>query len=490
MNSNKKLKIAVIGAGASGIMTVIKLRELGQTDVDVFERASDIGGTWRDQRYPGVACDVPSHLYRYSFEPNPEWSRVCASGTEILAYLRRVYEKHCLSRHVNFNSEVHEARWDGSGWQLETSAGKFGPFDIVITAMGILRTPLYPEIDGRESFEGSSMHSAHWNPELDLSDKRVGIIGTGSTATQIVPAIVSQVKQVVQFQRTPQWILPLPNDPYSEDQKQEFRTNPEIMQRQYDKLADDFNNKFASAVVGENPRVYARMEQLCKANLDDNVEDPVLREKLRPDYKVGCKRLVMSDGYYDAIQRENALLVTEKIERIEPRGVRTTDGVLHECDILVYATGISAHTPFAPMKVVGLDGLTIDEAWKDGAKAYLGVSIPEFPNFFMIGGPNSPIGNFSFLMTAERQCSFIMQLVDEVASGSAVALAPTQQATEAFNKAIREKMGDTVWSSGCSSWYQDEKGNIASWPWSFEVFETMLSRPNLQHFKLLQEAEA
>lgn len=488
--TRRKLKIAVIGAGASGIMTVVKLREIGQNDVRVFERASDIGGTWRDQRYPGVACDVPSHLYRFSFAPNPDWSQVCASGTEIHAYLRGVYEKYKIAANVTFNAEVQEARWDGEAWRLETAAGRFGPFDVVITAMGILRTPLFPQIEGREGFAGKSMHSAQWDTTLDLAGKRVGVIGTGSTATQIIPAIVDRVKEVVQFQRTPQWIMPLPNDPIPEDQKRIFRTDPDAMRRHYEKLADDFNNKFAAAVVGANPRVYERMVQLCEENLENSVADPALREKLRPDYKVGCKRLVMSDGYYAAIQKPNARLVTEKISRIEPQGVRTADGELHEVDVLVYATGISAHTPFAPMKLVGSNGLSIDEAWKDGAKAYLAIGIPEFPNFFTIGGPNSPIGNFSFLMTAESQCSLIVQLVDTLASGAATALAPSRRATEAFNQAVRDKIGDTVWSTGCSNWYQDKHGNISSWPWTYGEFEAAMSRPKLEDFDMHERVDA
>lgn len=485
MAEKRKLKIAVIGAGSSGLMAVVKLREIGQTDIQVFERASDLGGTWRDQVYPGVACDVPSHLYRFSFAPNAEWSTNCAAGSEILSYLRRVSEEHDITRDIKFDCEVDEARWTDRGWQLKTSQGQFGPFDAIITAMGILRNPILPEIEGRGSFAGAEMHSANWEPNLDITGKRVGVIGSGSTATQLVPAVVSKAKDVLQFQRTAQWIMPLPNDPIPEETKQLYRENAQKLQALYEKLGDDFNNKFAAAVVGANPRVYAYMERICKENLE-RVKDPDLREKLRPDYEVGCKRLVMSDRYYEAIQEPNAHLITEGIERIEPKGVRTRDGTLHELDILVYATGINAHTPFAPMKLIGQGGQTIEEAWKDGAKAYLAVAIPDFPNFFTIGGPNSPIGNFSFLMTAERQASYIVQLVDALADGTAAKLAPSHSATDAFNQAIRDKMGDTVWSTGCASWYKDEHGNISSWPWSYAEFERMLARPDFDDFKIVE----
>ena len=488
MGTQKSLRIAVIGAGASGMITVVKLREIGQHNIQVFERGEDIGGTWRDQVYPGVACDVPSHLYRFSFAPNPDWSSVCASGSEIHSYLKKVSEDYHIRKNVTFGVDVLDAKWSEQAWHLKTSAGDFGPFDVVITAMGILRLPIFPDIEGRSSFAGISLHSSNWEPDLDVTGKRIGVIGTGSTATQIVPALLAEAKAVTQFQRTPQWIMPLPNEAIPEDERARYRESPEKMQAIYEKLGDDFNNKFAAAVVGANDRFYARMERLCRENLEESIKDPVLREKLRPDYKVGCKRLIMSDRYYDAIQRSNAHLVTEGIDRIEELGVRTNDGVLHEFDILVYATGITAHTPFEPMTVTGTDGKTIDEAWQQGAKAYLGVAIPDFPNFFTIGGPNSPIGNFSFLMTAERQVSYIMKMVEKLAQGEVKSISPSQAATDRFNKAIQEKMSDTIWVTGCVSWYQDKHGNIASWPWSYQEFERMLDTPDFEDFEMYGKA--
>jgi cation diffusion facilitator CzcD-associated flavoprotein CzcO len=302
VTNSKKLKIAVIGAGAAGIMAVIKLREIGQTDVRVFEAAADIGGTWRDNRYPGIACDVPSHLYRYSFAPNADWSRVCASGSEILDYIRRVYNDFDIQRHVTFNAEVKTATYGKGTWTLETTAGTHGPFDVVITAMGILRQPALPDIEGLDSFEGVKFHTLHWRDDVPLEGRRVGIIGTGSTATQIITAIVARTGKLSVFQRTAQWIMPLPNTPIPEEDKERFRQDPVLMQKRYDDLADDFNNKWAAAIVGQAPRVYAHIERACLDNLEQSVKDPVLREKLRPNYKVGCKRLVMSDGFYDAIR--------------------------------------------------------------------------------------------------------------------------------------------------------------------------------------------
>lgn len=490
MNNNRKLKIAVIGGGASGIMAVIKLSEIGQTDVQVFERASEIGGTWRDNRYPGIACDVPSHLYRFSFAPNPDWTHVCASGSEILDYLRRVYEDFNIQRHVVFNAEVKTASYHDSQWTLETTVGTHGPFDVIITAMGILRKPAVPDIPGLASFAGTKFHTLHWPEGLQLEGKRIGIIGTGSTATQIVSAIVSKASKLSVFQRTAQWIMPLPNTPVSEEDKERFRRDPVLMQKRYEDLADDFNNKWAAAIVGQAPRVYAHIERTCCEYLEQSVPDPVLREKLRPDYKVGCKRLVMSDSFYKAIQQPNAELVTDHITAIEPNGVRTDDGRLHELDVLILATGFDAHATFEPMKVIGRNGLALDEAWKDGAQAYLAVAIPEFPNFFMIGGPNSPIGNFSFLMTAERQCGYAIRMIQHMVVNGVKALAPTADATREFNDAVRKQMGSTIWSSGCRSWYMDKNGNIASWPWTFQHFEDMMGMPDFDHYEQFVEAHS
>jgi cation diffusion facilitator CzcD-associated flavoprotein CzcO len=490
MTQSRKLKIAVIGAGAAGIMAVVKLREIGQTDVCVYERASDIGGTWRDNRYPGIACDVPSHLYRYSFAPNAEWSRSFAPGKEILAYLRSVYEQAGVGRHVTFNAEVTDATYSRGKWTLETTSGTKGPFDVVITAMGILRFPVYPDIPGLSTFAGLAVHSARWGDATDLRGKRVGIIGSGSTATQIASAIVGEVGRLSMFQRTAQWILPVANSPIAEEEREEFRRNPALMQARYEQLAQEFNGKFAAATVGENPRFYAHMTKLCEEHLVTAVGDPVLREKLRPNYKVGCKRIVMSDSFYEAVQRPNAELVTEKITSVEPAGVRTSDGRLHELDVLVLATGYEAHATLAPMRVSGKDGCTIAEAWKDAEEAYLGVSVPGFPNFFMIGGPGSPIGNFSFLMTAENQCAYAMNMISFLASGHATALSPKTEAMRQFNKAVQERMPSTIWVSGCKNWYMDKNGNIALWPWSWEHFEKTMRKPNLDHFEILDAAQA
>jgi cation diffusion facilitator CzcD-associated flavoprotein CzcO len=465
--SELALRVAVIGAGMSGILTAIKLREAGIDDFTVYEKAERLGGTWRDNTYPGLSCDVPSHLYRYSFEPNPEWSHLFSPGAEIQDYLEQVARKYGVAPLIEFATEISKAEYVEGRWRLETRDGKTDIVDVVIAASGVLREPAYPDIEGLESFAGATFHSARWNHDVSLTGRRVGIIGTGSTAIQIVPAIVDQVAKVALFQRTAQWIMPMANPAYSEEEKAEFRRAPRRMEELYQYISERWAGSFARAVVGDEVQM-RRIEDTCQANLDDNVHDPELKQKLTPDYQAACKRLIMSDAFYPAIQQPNAELVTAAIERIEPAGVRTEDGVLHELDVLVTATGFDAHRFLRPMEVVGKDGATLDQAWARANEAYRSVAVPGFPNFFMLVGPNSPIGNFSLIHRGA--CAEVM---------------PKAEATRRFNAAIKEAMKDTVWVTGCRSWYQDKNGNPAMWPWTFERFRDEMQRPDLNDFELI-----
>ena len=483
MSAKRDIRAAIIGAGASGIMAVIKMREAGIHDVTVFEKAADLGGTWRDNRYPGLSCDVPSHLYRYSFEPNPDWSRVCSPGPEILGYLKKVVEKYDVARSIKFSNEVTKAEFVGGKWNIETVEGPQGAFDVVLAAVGVLHHPVYPDIAGLGSFAGPCFHTSRWPEDVDLSGKRVGIIGTGSTATQITAAVVPKVAHLALFQRTAQWILPLPNPEIAEEQKALYRSNPDHLEAEYARLAKEFNSNFAAAVVGANAEAYDGMRQACEANLA-TVRDPELRRRLTPDYKVGCKRMIMSDTFYEAIQQPNAELVTDGIEAIVPEGVRTTDGRVHALDVLVLATGFDTHRFMRPAKVVGRDGQTLDEAWAKSNEGYLGVTIPGFPNWFMIGGPNSPIGNFSWLLTAENQFHYAMGLIDVLRSGNVTEIAPKPAAVKAFNEAVKAKMPDTIWATGCKSWYVDKNGNVASWPWTYEKFQADMKSPVLDDYEM------
>jgi cyclohexanone monooxygenase len=477
------LRIAVIGAGAGGIATAIRLRERGVSDVVIFEKAGEPGGTWRDNTYPGITCDVPSHLYRFSFAPNPDWSHKYSPGPEIQAYMRKVAADYGVEARIRLNSEVLSAAWRDGAWEIVTNQGPQGRFDAVITAVGILHHPALPDIEGLGDFAGAAFHTARWDHSIPLEGKRIGVIGTGSTAIQVVPAIVDRAAKVSLFQRTPQWILPEPNLPIAEEKRAAYRADPALLADQYDHLAQAFNGAFCAAVAGEAPDVYARMAQACLDNLN-TVADPELRARLTPDYRMGCKRLIVSSLFYPAIQRPDAELVTDGISRIEAGGVWTVDGRLHELDILVLATGFDAHHPFGDMRITGRSGRPLSETWAKGNVTYRGVTVPDLPNWFMLGGPNSPLGNFSFLMTAERQLDYVLQLVGLLLAGRAREITPREEPTQAWTQALKDKLAGSIWASGCRSWYFDAHGNVATYPWSYETFEAEMKAPVLEDYAL------
>ena len=486
--TSRNLRIAIIGSGASGLMALIKLREAGLTDTTIFEKAESLGGTWRDNRYPGLTCDVPSLAYRYSFAPNAEWTHVCAPGPEILDYLKTVAAEHDLERNIRYGAEVLSADYADGQWHIVTSQGDEGRFDAVLAAAGVLHHPAYPDIEGLDTFAGDCFHTARWPDNFSLEGKRVGVIGTGSTATQITGAIVGEVSKLSLFQRTPQWILPLANDPIPEEQRVAYRANPELLEQEFIRLNLEQTSKFAAAIVGENPYSYGVIDRYCRDHLN-LVTDPDLKARLTPDYKVGCKRLIMSGNFYHAIQQPNAELVTDAITRIEAGGIRTADanareGRLHELDVLVLATGFDAHKIMSPMTVTGRGGKRLDATWADAQEAYLAVTIPDFPNWFMIGGPNSPVGNFSWLQTAELQFGYALQLIEKLRDGNIREIAPRAEALRAFNDAVKAKMPDTIWASGCKSWYIDKHGHVASWPWTFEKFKADMETPVLSDYEI------
>ena len=478
------VRVVVIGAGMSGILTGIRLLEAGIHNFVIYEKAATLGGTWRENSYPGLACDVPSHHYVYSFEPNAEWSQMFSPGPEIRAYFERTAHKYGVASHIRYHKEVTAARFVDDRWQLSFADGGTDEAQIMIAATGVLHHPVYPQIDGLGSFAGPCFHSARWEHAVDLTGKRVGIIGTGSTAIQIVTGTVDKVAKLDLFQRTAQWVLPYPNEPYSEEQKHDFRAHPEKMTELFWHMAEQFNNSFARAVIGDETQM-AKIEQRCRMNLEHNIRDPELRAKLTPDYKVACKRLIMSDSFYSAIQQPHAELVTAGIKRIEAQGVRTTDGILHELDVLVLATGFDGHRFMRDIAISGLDGLDLNDAWAHSLQAYRCLAVPKFPNFFMLIGPNSPIGNFSLILIAEMQVNYILKLIERIRRGECRALAPKPEVSQAFNADIREAMKHTVWVSGCRSWYLDNNGTPVTWPWSYQRFEDDMREPNLAEFELL-----
>ncbi len=482
--STRDLRVAIIGAGMSGIAAAIKLRDQGYRDIVIYEKAERLGGTWRENTYPGLSCDVPSHLYSYAFEPNPQWSHLFSPGAEIQAYFEGVARKYDVERLIRFNKAITRAEFIDGQWHLTTSDGEHANADMVIAATGVLHHPAYPDIDGIDDFKGACFHTARWDHEVTLEQQRVGIIGTGSTAMQIVPAIIDRVASLSLFQRTAQWVVAMSNEPYSAEEIEEFKRAPETMRAVYEHWAHRFNHRFGRAVIGDQDEI-ARITKLCEANLQENVHDPELRRQLTPNYTVCCKRLIMSDMFYPAIQKPNANLVTTGIKRVEAGGVRTSDDVLHELDVLVLATGFDAHAFMRPIEVLGVNGMTLEKAWTHSNKTHRSISIPDLPNFFILIGPNSPVGNFPLILVAELQLDYIAQLMDTVRDGRCSAIAPQRSAADRFHDDVREAMQGTIWMSGCKSWYIDKNGTPVTWPWDFERFRDDMRAPDLSEYELI-----
>ncbi|MBL4583484.1 MAG: NAD(P)/FAD-dependent oxidoreductase [Pseudomonadales bacterium] len=481
---NKNLRFIIIGGGMAGILSAVKLKEAGYTNFTLYEKASSLGGTWRENQYPGVACDVPSHFYCYSFAPNPDWSYNCSPGAEIYEYLQSVADQFDVYPHVKFDTEIASMVFRNSRWHLKTNQGHLDEADFVIGATGVLHRPSYPDIPGIDSFEGTMFHTSRWNHSVPLEDKRIGIIGTGSTSIQIVGALSGKVKKLEQFQRTPQWIMPRPNPAYTEQEKLNFRENPALLDAIRAENVAISEGGFSSAVVGENPEALAMIAQLTLENLEQNVTDPVLREKLRPDYQAACKRLIMSHNYYDAIQHRNTELVTESITGIEPEGIRTADGKLHKLDVLVISTGFQVDQFLRPIEVTGNNGVTLEEAWKARPSAYLSVAIPEFPNLILLNGPNGPVGNFSLIDVADIQFSYFMKLVDHIQQSDFTQFVAKQDALDRTETDRVEATKKTVWVSGCDSWYLDDRGVPAAWPWSMKHFRNTMAEPDMSDYEL------
>lgn len=483
--ADKNLRVVVIGAGMAGILAAIKLEEAGFTDICLYEKADRIGGTWRENTYPGLTCDVPSHHYTYSFERNPNWTRHLPPGDEIQAYFERVTTDYGVDRLIRFGQELTRAKFIEGRWQLSFDSGLSDSADILIAATGVLHHPTSPDIPGMDQFGGEIFHSARWDHSIDLTDKRIGIIGSGSTGVQIISALAGKVAALEHYVRTPQWIMPVENGYYSEEQRAAFQ-DPDVLREAMN--IEHYNagvNAYTEAITDQESEAYQLFMQACMNNLETSVSDPALRERLRPDHAVMCKRLIFSPDYYQAIQKPGTSLVSEGIQAIEAQGIRTEDGALHELDLIVLATGFDAGAFMRPMQIVGRDGFDLETLWADHAKAYLAISMPEFPNLFMLNGPNGPVGNFSLIDIAEHQWSYIQQLLDKLRSGEADEICATREAMDDFEKDRSEAARNTVWyRGGCNSWYLDDRGIPASWPWTYEHFVQKMASPDLEHFDL------
>jgi len=479
----RTMRLAVIGGGMAGILAGIRLKEAGFDDFTIYEKADRLGGTWRENTYPGIACDVPSHVYAYSFALNPDWSRRFSPGDEIQAYFCGTAERFGLMPHVRFGEEVTTCEWADGRWLIETATGRRDTVDVVIAATGVLHHPNIPHFPGEETFRGARFHSARWDHSVPLDGRRLAVVGTGSTAVQIVSALIDRVAELSLFQRTPQWILVEPNFEIPLEKRAAYRNDPARLQALFAKLEEGFRRAITPGLIDPDSDLMHQIEEQCRRNLEEHVKDPVLREKLRPNYRAGCKRLIMSPDFYEAIQKPNARLVTEPIECFEPAGIRTDDRTLHEIDVVVLATGFKPDRFVRPVRMIGRHGIDLDDVWADGPVAYLSIGVANFPNFFMLNGPNGPVGNFSLVQVVERQFDYILRLVEELAAGRCREISPSEAAMKDYEAERTEAARQTVWASGCRSWYLDKRGVPATWPFDFERFLTEMQAPNLDHFE-------
>ncbi|MBV9772842.1 MAG: NAD(P)/FAD-dependent oxidoreductase [Gemmatimonadetes bacterium] len=462
--------VAIIGSGFGGLGTAIRLKQEGIDDFVVLERAGDVGGTWRDNTYPGCACDVQSHLYSFSFAPNPEWSRSFSPQPEIQAYLKRCAGRFGITPHLRPGHEVRGAEWDEAArlWRIETSRGPFTA-RVLVMASGALSDPLVPRIPGLESFRGTTFHSAHWDHGYDLHGKRVAVIGTGASAIQFVPAIQPEVARLHLFQRTPPWIIPRHDRALGEREHRLFRRFP-AAQRAV--RAGIYLAREAFVFGFRHPRAMRLAQKAALRHLRESVPDPALRAKLTPDWTMGCKRVLLSNDYFPAVARPNVELVTEGVAEIREHSIVSTDGTERPVDAIIFGTGFRVtDQPLAPV-VRGRCGVTLAEAWAGSPKAYLGSTVAGFPNLFILLGPNTGLGHTSVVYMIEAQVEHLLGALHHMRRRGVAALEPRPEAQAAFVAGVDERMRGTVWTAGgCRSWYLDATGrNSTLWPdftWRF-----------------------
>ena len=451
--------IAILGAGFAGIGAAVRLAKAGIHSFTIFERADDVGGTWRDNTYPGAACDVPSHVYSLSFEPNPRWSRRYSPSDEIQAYLRGVVAKWQLEKHLRLRTEICEARFDeASGvWTLISREGETFTARVVISCVGGLVEPKLPDIKGLAAFRGEIFHTARWNHDYDLVGRRVAVIGTGASAVQVVPAIAPQVERLHVFQRTPGWVMPKDDAAYSERTKELFARYPALLRlSRFWKYA--VSELRGPMILLDSERLSRPGEKMSLAHLAEQVPDPALRERLTPTFQFGCKRILVSDDYWASFTRANVELVTDPIEEITSTGLVTRDGALREVSAIVLATGFEVGLQSAPFEIVGRGGQTLAHAWSHGAVAYKGMTVSGFPNWFILMGPNTGPGHTSVLVYTEAQIAHVIAAIRLLRERGARFLDVRQVVQNRYNQRLQRRMPYTAWSSGCNSWYLSDDG--------------------------------
>ncbi|ATL68419.1 flavin-containing monooxygenase [Nocardia terpenica] len=484
------LDVAIVGAGFAGIGTAIRLRQKGIGGFAIFERGDRVGGTWRDNTYPGAACDIPSRLYSYRFAPNPDWSQTYSGSAEILAYIERMVDRSGIRPHIRFGQTVTGVVFDEADglWDI-TIAGRPGTVRArtVVLASGPLANPSLPAITGIDDYAGHTIHSARWDHDYDFTGKKVAVIGTGASAVQIIPELVRKAESVKVFQRTPGWVLPRVNRPTGDRTRQVYRHLP-ITQTLAREAWFWGHESVALGVVWNSP-LTRLVESVALLHLRSQVRDPWLRRQLTPDFRAGCKRLLLSNDYYPALQQSNCTLITWPIARLSEHGIRTAEGIEHRADCIVFATGFDVSKTGTPIPVTGRDGRVLAEEWRRGAYAYKSVTVAGYPNLFLTFGPNSGPGHNSALVYMEAQIDYLTDAIGVLLARDLHSLEVRRDRQDRYNARLQRRLAATTWNSGCRSWYLTEDGfNATMYPGFGTQYTRQLATVDLADYVLTPRA--
>ncbi|VVN82682.1 Baeyer-Villiger monooxygenase [Pseudomonas fluorescens] len=480
------LRVLIIGSGFAGLGLAMRMRQMGEEDFQVLEKGAEPGGTWRDNHYPGAACDIPSHLYSFSFEPKTDWSRRFGPQAEIYAYVRQCVAKYRLAEKILCNKEVAEAWFDEPAalWRVTTSDGDSFSARALVSACGQLNRPLYPKLPGLERFAGESFHSARWRHEIDLTGKRVAVIGTGASAIQFVPQIVPKVDRLHLYQRTPAYVLPKPDRAYNRFELALMRRWP--WTQKLDRGLQYLFHEARGIAFFVLPGLMKRMRYSFLRHLEQHVSDPVLRAKLTPNYPMGCKRILISNDYFPALVQPQVEVVNDAIREVSERGIVTVDGREREVDVLIYGTGFTASEFLAPMRIHGLRGVELTQAWKDGAEAYKGISVRGFPNLFLLYGPNTNLGHNSIIYMLESQFPYVLDCLAKLNEGVRY-LDVRRPVQQAWNQQVQHDIESSVWEQGCNSWYKNAAGkHTNNWSGFTFSYRRHTCRPRWSDYDLVR----
>ena len=483
----KALRILIIGTGFGGLGMAIQLRQAGIEDFLLLEKAEDIGGTWRDNSYPGAACDVPSHLYSFSFEPKLDWSRKYAPQAEIHGYMQHCVDKYRLRPHIRLKAEVRSAAFDAAAglWRVTLADGEELAAEVLISACGQLNQPAYPAIPGIEQFQGEAFHSARWRHDLDLAGKRVAVIGTGASAIQFVPQIQPRVAELKLFQRSAAYVLPKPDRAYRSWELAVMRRLPWLLR--LDRGLKYLQHEVRALAFIHLPGLLRLFRTSFERHLRRQISDPALRARLQPDYPMGCKRILISNDYLPALAQANVQVIDTAIDALTPAGIRTRDGQEHGCDVLIYGTGFAATEFLAPMQIRGLGGQELNQAWREGAEAYKGISVSGFPNLFILYGPNTNLGHNSIIYMLESQFRYVLGCLDALRHGGLRYLDVKPQVQQAYNQQIQARSHRTIWEQGCTSWYKTASGKSTNnWPGYTFTYRYLTRTPELADYDCIR----